>query len=89
MTEKLSEFGLIAKHFVPLATHPGALALSDDAAVLQEQAARDTIVTADALTAGVHFLADDPPHQIAAKALRVNLSDLAAKGATPLAAPAT
>jgi thiamine-monophosphate kinase len=51
--------------------------------VLQEEAARDLVVTADALTAGVHFLERDPPNLIASKALRVNLSDLAAKGAVP------
>ena len=42
------------------------------------------MLTADALVAGVHFFADDPPEAIARKALRVNLSDLAAKGARPL-----
>jgi thiamine-monophosphate kinase len=84
VADVLSEFGLIAKHFVPLATHPGALALTDDAAELTEEAERDTVVTADALTAGVHFLPDDPPNLIASKALRVNLSDLAAKGAEPI-----
>jgi thiamine-monophosphate kinase len=84
MPDALSEFGLIAKYFVPLATHPGALALTDDAAVLEETAGRELIVTADALTAGVHFLPDDPPNLIASKALRVNLSDLAAKGAEPV-----
>ena len=42
------------------------------------------MLTADALVAGVHFFADDPPAAIARKALRVNLSDLAAKAARPL-----
>jgi thiamine-monophosphate kinase len=84
VADVLSEFGLIAKYFVPLATHPGALALTDDAAVLSEEAQHDLVVTADALTAGVHFLPDDPPNLIASKALRVNLSDLAAKGADPV-----
>ena len=40
-------------------------------------------MTTDAIVEGVHFLPDDPPDTIARKALRVNLSDLAAKGATP------
>ncbi len=84
MANAISEFGLIAKHFAPLATHPGALALTDDACVLKQEAGRETVVTADALTAGVHFLPDDPPNLIASKALRVNLSDLAAKGAEPV-----
>jgi thiamine-monophosphate kinase len=83
LADTLTEFGLIARHFRPLATYEGALALTDDACVLQEDAARDTIVTADALTAGIHFLEGDPPNLIASKALRVNLSDLAAKGAVP------
>ena len=43
----------------------------------------EIVVTTDAIVEGVHFLADDPPDTIARKALRVNLSDLAAKGATP------
>lgn len=84
MTRQLSEFGLIAKYFRPLATHDGALALSDDACVLPQESGWDTVVTADALTAGVHFLPDDPPDTIAQKALGVNLSDLAAKGARPV-----
>jgi thiamine-monophosphate kinase len=84
LADAITEFGLIAKHFAPLATHPGALALTDDACVLKQEAGRETVITADALTAGVHFFADDPPNLIASKALRVNLSDLAAKGAEPV-----
>ena len=76
------EDSLIARYFKPLATDPGAFGLSDDAAVLNALG-DDIVVTTDALVEGVHFLADDPPHTIAQKALRVNLSDLAAKGATP------
>ncbi len=76
------EDSLIARYFKPLATDPGAFRLNDDAAVLNALG-DDIVVTTDALVEGVHFLADDPPHTIAQKALRVNLSDLAAKGATP------
>src|ERR1700727_3854347 len=76
------EDSLIARYFKPLATDPGAFGLTDDAAVLKALG-EDIVVTTDALVEGVHFLADDPPHTIAQKALRVNLSDLAAKGATP------
>jgi len=76
------EDDLIARYFRPVATAPGALGLVDDAAVLQP-AGDDIVVTADAIVAGVHFLPDDPPDTVARKALRVNLSDLAAKGATP------
>lgn len=76
------EDDLIARYFRPLATAPGALGLIDDAAVL-ESSADDLVVTTDAVVEGVHFLPDDPPDAVARKALRVNLSDLAAKGATP------
>jgi thiamine-monophosphate kinase len=78
------EDSLIARYFRPLATDPGAFDLGDDAAVLKAHA-EDIVVTADAIVEGVHFLADDPPDAVARKALRVNLSDLAAKGATPAA----
>jgi thiamine-monophosphate kinase len=76
------EDSLIARYFRPLATDPGAFDLGDDAAVLKARG-DDLVVTTDAIIEGVHFLADDPPDTIARKALRVNLSDLAAKGATP------
>src|SRR5205823_10888957 len=62
----------------------GALGLRDDAAVLAPPPGRDLVLSADAIVAGVHFLRDDPPDLVARKLLRVNLSDLAAKGATPL-----
>ena len=44
----------------------------------------DLVLTADGIVGGVHFFPDDPPDTVARKALRVNLSDLAAKGARPL-----
>jgi thiamine-monophosphate kinase len=78
-----SEFALISKYFGPLATDDAALALTDDVCLLKQRANCDLVVTTDALIAGVHFLADDPANLIASKALRVNLSDLAAKGAKP------
>jgi thiamine-monophosphate kinase len=73
---------LIARYFKPLATDAGALGLVDDAAVLAASD-DDLVLTTDAIVEGVHYLPDDPPDAIARKALRVNLSDLAAKGATP------
>ncbi|CAH1668527.1 thiamine-phosphate kinase [Chelatococcus asaccharovorans] len=79
----LSEDDLIATFFAPLAG-PGALGLRDDAACMAAPPGADLVVTVDALVAGVHFFADDPADAIARKALRVNLSDLAAKGAAPL-----
>ena len=74
---------LIARHFKPIARHPGALGLTDDAAMLTPPPGHALVVTADAIVGGVHFFPDDPPDAVAKKALRVNLSDLAAKGAKP------
>ncbi|MBR0855618.1 thiamine-phosphate kinase [Bradyrhizobium liaoningense] len=76
------EDSLIARYFKPLATDPGAFGLVDDAAILSASG-DDIVVTTDAVVEGVHYLATDPPETIARKALRVNLSDLAAKGAVP------
>jgi thiamine-monophosphate kinase len=81
---KPGEFELIRRHFAPLATTPGAFRLSDDAAVLPVPQGQDLVFTADALVAGVHFLDTDPPDLVARKLVRVNLSDLAAMGATAL-----
>lgn len=77
-----AEDSLIARYFKPLATDPGAFGLVDDAAILSSSG-EDIVVTTDAVVEGVHYLAADPPDTIARKALRVNLSDLAAKGAVP------
>lgn len=77
---------LIDRFFRPLAKHPGAFGFVDDAACISPPAGRDLVLTADAIVAGVHFFADDPADAVAMKALRVNLSDLAAKGAEPLGA---
>src|SRR5215469_144347 len=76
------EDSLIARYFRPIATDAGAFSLDDDAAVLKAHG-DDIVVTTDAIVEGVHFLPDDPPDTIARKALRVNLSDIAAKGAAP------
>jgi thiamine-monophosphate kinase len=78
------EFELIARYFAPLATDRAALGLADDAAQVRLRPGEDLVVTTDLVAAGVHFFADDPPEAIAHKALRVNLSDLAAKGAQPV-----
>ena len=81
----LDEFGLIARYLAPLATHPGADGLRDDAAVLaRDSLAGDLVITTDAIVAGVHFLADEDPALVAERLLRVNLSDLAAKCARPI-----
>ena len=77
------EFAIIARYFAPLATDPAALGLLDDTAVLSIPEGLELAVTCDTITAGVHFLTDDPPETIAYKAVAVSLSDLAAKGARP------
>ncbi|MEP2707389.1 MAG: thiamine-phosphate kinase [Roseibium sp.] len=78
-----SEFELIKRYFAPLASDPGSVGLTDDAAVITPRDGHDLVLTKDVLAADIHFFANDAPEAIAAKALRVNLSDLAAKGATP------
>jgi thiamine-monophosphate kinase len=83
MSPRPSEDELIARIFAPFAG-PAGLGLRDDVAVFTPPPGEDLVLTTDALVAGVHFFADDPPNAIARKALRVNLSDLAAKGARPL-----
>lgn len=80
----MSEFEWIARYFAPLAMHGAALGLRDDAASLPGVPGCDIVISTDTLVAGVHFLGDETPGDIARKALRVNLSDLAAKGADPL-----
>ena len=79
------EFALIARYFRPLATAPGALGLADDAAFYRPSPGEDLVFTVDTIASGIHFSPDDPPASIGKKALRVNLSDLAAKGAKPVA----
>lgn len=81
-TFRPGEFELIARYFAPIAG-PGGLNLLDDAGLLRPGRGYEVVVTADALVAGVHFFPDDPPEAIGWKALAVNLSDLAAKGAKP------
>lgn len=78
----MNEFELIARFFAPLAGE-GAFGLKDDVALVPQRAGHDLIVTTDAISEGTDFFAFDPPGTVAQKALRVNLSDLAAKGAEP------
>jgi thiamine-monophosphate kinase len=79
---RATEDELIARYFGPLAG-AGGLSLADDAALVRPSPGHDLVLTADALIAGVHFFPDDPPASVARKALAVNISDLAAKGASP------
>ncbi len=81
--EGSGEDRLIAKYFRPLATHPGSFGLADDAAAITPPPGCDLVLTTDGVIGGVHFFPDDPADAVAKKALRINLSDLAAKGATP------
>ncbi len=84
MNAELAEERLIARYFRPLASHPGAFNLGDDAAAVAPPAGCDVVLTTDGVIAGVHFFPDDPPETIGRKALRMNLSDLAGKGAKPI-----
>jgi thiamine-monophosphate kinase len=72
------EFDIIRKYLAPLAAEEGAFGLTDDAAQVG-----GVVVTKDLIVEGVHFRTKDPLDLVAKKALRVNLSDLAAKGAKP------
>jgi thiamine-monophosphate kinase len=79
------EFALIEKYFAPLAKgFAGAVNLEDDACTYLPPAGKELVITADALVENRHYLSSDPPDCIAKKMLRVNLSDLAAKGARPV-----
>lgn len=77
------EFQFIHQYFKPLAGS-GALALSDDAALLALNPNEELVLTSDAMVENVHFFADDPVDLIARKLLRCNLSDIAGMGAKPL-----
>jgi len=78
-----TEDALIERYFAPLAG-PGGLKLRDDAALIEVSGDSELVTTVDMLVADVHFFNDDPADAIAEKALGVNLSDLAAKGAEPV-----
>ena len=78
----MGEFDLIRRYFAPLATSPGADGLRDDVAEI----APGLIATKDAIVEGIHFLPDDPLESVAQKLVRVNVSDIIAKGGKPDAA---
>jgi thiamine-monophosphate kinase len=82
---RLGEFGRIDRFFKPLAAgNPASLGLTDDAALFGLAPGRELVMTTDAIVGGVHFLPEDPPAEVAVKALGVNVSDLAAMAADPL-----
>ncbi len=78
----LGEFERIARFFAPLAA-PGGLGLVDDVALIDGPDNEQYALTTDTIIEGVDYFPDDPPALVAKKLLRVNLSDLAAKGARP------
>ncbi|CAA2141750.1 thiamine-phosphate kinase [Hyphomicrobium sp. ghe19] len=81
-----SETDLVQTYLAPLAAgSPGAFGLRDDAALISPEPGTDLVVSSDPVIAGVHFFIDDAPEDVAWKALAVNASDMAAKGARPLA----
>jgi thiamine-monophosphate kinase len=81
-----SEFELVARYFAPLArAFPGAYGLLDDAAVISPAPGNDLVLKTDIIVGGIDFPPDSAPNLVARKGLRVNLSDLAAKGAVPRA----
>lgn len=80
-----SETELIQTYLAPLATSKGALGLRDDAGYFTPPPGADIVVTTDPIVSGLHFLPGERADDIAWKALAVNISDLAAKGAVPLA----
>lgn len=77
------EFDTIRELLAPLAHPEWGRGLLDDVAVVPSRPGHDLVLTKDAIVEGVHFLPDDPLDTVAQKLLRVNLSDLAAKGAEP------
>lgn len=82
-TKQSGEDLLIADYFKPIARHPGARDLVDDAAYLTPPKGHELVLKTDAIVGSVHFFIEDPPDTVARKALGVNLSDLASKGAKP------
>ncbi len=80
----MNEFDLIARYFTRPARH-AVLGVGDDCALLQPKPGMQLAISSDMLVEGRHFFADVDPRALGHKALAVNLSDLAACGATPLA----
>ncbi|MFC1748765.1 thiamine-phosphate kinase [Pseudomonadota bacterium] len=81
----LSEFSLIQRYFSQGTAQRAdvRLGVGDDAAILLPPADHELVMSLDTLVSGVHFPVDTTPADIAYKALAVNLSDMAAMGATP------
>ena len=81
----MNEFDIIESYFLKLTMGKDETAgLKDDAAVIAVPEGCEIVISSDTLNAGTHFLKDEAPENIARKALRVSLSDLASMGADPL-----
>ncbi len=80
----MSEFDLIARYFTR-APKRAALGVGDDCALLDQTPGMQLAISSDMLVEGRHFFSEVDPHALGHKALAVNLSDLAACGATPRA----
>lgn len=79
------EDSIIQEFLAPLAAgYPGAFGLKDDCATIAPLPGHELVVKTDPVVEGVHFLAGTAPEDIAWRALAVNVSDLAGKGATPI-----
>lgn len=78
----LSEFELIRRYFTHPAPHT-RLGVGDDAALVRVRSGMELVATVDMLVRGTHFFPDADPRRLGHKALAVNLSDVAAMGATP------
>lgn len=78
----MNEFEVIRRFFTHHAPHT-VLGVGDDAAIVRPAARSEVVISADMLVAGRHFLPDADPRLLGHKSLAVNLSDLAAMGATP------
>jgi thiamine-monophosphate kinase len=78
----LSEFGLIDRYF-KRAAHGAVLGVGDDAAIINPGSGMQMLVSTDVLVAGTHFFPDAEPEALGWKTLAVNISDIAAMGATP------
>ena len=81
----LNEFNLIERYFTSkaLSRDDIIVGIGDDAAIVAIPPNQHLVITTDTLVSGVHFFPETPAHDIAYKSLAVNLSDLAAMGATP------
>ena len=77
-----SEFDIIQRYFKRQITG-AVLGIGDDAAIIAPDAEKELVVSTDTLVSGQHFFEDANPYMLGYKSMAVNLSDMAAMGATP------